>query len=111
MNEAGDLVTQDMEKAEALNAFFASQFLIIATGRNAWRLQESKCHSYIQKGHEGELRELEASQIHIDLWKGDGAINLGKHFRHMNDKKVITSSLCAFTKGKSCLTPLANLYD
>lgn len=48
------------------------------------------CQSCLQKGQEGESRELQAHQPHLDPWKGDGTANPGNHFqtleRHGDDQ-------------------------
>ena len=50
------------------------------TGRSAQRLEESKCHSYLQGGQEGRLRKLQAAQPHLSPWESDRANQSGNHF-------------------------------
>ena len=52
----------------------------MAAERGAWGLEESKCHSYLQKGQGGRSRELQAGQAHLYPWEGDEATNAGNHF-------------------------------
>lgn len=44
---------------------------IVATGRSVQRLEERKCHSYLQKGQAGGFRVLQAVQPHLDHWEGN----------------------------------------
>jgi len=48
----------------------------MATGR----IEESKCHSYLQEEQEGELRELQASQSHLSPCESEPA-HAGSHFQ------------------------------
>lgn len=47
---------------------------------SAQRLEESKCHSYLQEGQGGQPKELQAGQPHLDPWKGDGAVHPRNYF-------------------------------
>lgn len=54
-------------------------YLIMATGRSALKLEESKYHSYLQEG-QGMPWELQAGQHHLSLWEGDGTANPENNF-------------------------------
>jgi len=71
---------------------------IMAIGRSAQILEESRCHFCFHEGQEAGPRELQASQPHLDPWEGDGAANPGNHSRHMKDEKIIRSSQHGLTK-------------
>ena len=45
------------------------------------RLEEIKCHSYLQVGQEGGAGELQASQLHLSPWEGDRAANPANYFQ------------------------------
>ncbi|GAB0183985.1 mitochondrial enolase superfamily member 1 [Grus japonensis] len=47
------------------------------TGEVPEGLEESQCHSSLQKGQEGGPRNLQASQPHLHPWKDDGATYSG----------------------------------
>lgn len=65
---------------------------MMATGRSAQSLEESKCHS--QDKQEGGPSPLSL--------KGDGILQIIS--RHMKEKTIIGCSQHGFTKRKSCLT-------
>ena len=80
--------------------------------RGAWGLEESQCHSSLQKGQEGGPRNLHANQLHLHPWKGDGTAHPGGHLKACGGKKkVIVSSQHEFTKGKSCLPKVIAFYN
>ena len=65
----------------------ARLWLILATGRNAQRLEESKRHSYLHEGQEGEHEELQVSQPYLNPREGDQTGNPGNHFQaHKGEK-------------------------
>lgn len=43
-------------------------------------LEDCKCYTYLQEGKEGEIRELQAVQFHLDPLEGDGANKPRGHF-------------------------------
>jgi len=53
---------------------------VSANRRGVWRLENNQCHSSLQKVKDGGSRELQASQPHLCLWKGDGTICPGFFF-------------------------------
>lgn len=52
----------------------------MVTRRSAQRLEEKKCHVYLQEGQEGGLRELQAGQLHLRPWEGDRTNDPGNNF-------------------------------
>lgn len=53
----------------------------MAIRRSTEELEENKYHSLVQEGQEGEHRELQTGQPHLDHRKGDRTTNPGKHFQ------------------------------
>lgn len=54
---------------------------IMAIGRGAWELEESKCQSFLVNGQEGGPRELQACQPQHAPCKGNGTANPGNHYQ------------------------------
>ncbi|GAB0192621.1 mitochondrial enolase superfamily member 1 [Grus japonensis] len=78
--------------------------------RSAQRLEERKCHFYLQERQEEEPRELQTSQPHLSPWESNGAANPGKHFQAHEIKKITRTNQHELTKGKSCSINLINFY-
>ena len=53
--------------------------MIVVNWRGAQGLEESKCHSCLQKGQDGGPWELQAGQLDLNPWEGDRAANPGNH--------------------------------
>lgn len=53
---------------------------IVATGRNAQRLEESKCHSHLQEGQEGGTTHSSTKGPNLGPLEGDRTANPGNHF-------------------------------
>lgn len=78
------------------------------TGRDSSRLEKNKCLFIVQK-EQGGLRNLQASQPHLNSSEVYGANNLGNNFQdyvYMKDVKVTMSSQHGITKGKLSLRKL-----
>lgn len=73
---------------------------VLENRRDAWKVEDSQCYTSFQKGQEGEARELQASQHHLNLWECDGTVILETISSHMK-KVVLRGSQCGFTKWKS----------
>jgi len=43
------------------------------------RLEENKCHCYVQEGQEERLGKLQAGPLHLSLWEADEENPPGKH--------------------------------
>ncbi|KAK4831130.1 hypothetical protein QYF61_015433 [Mycteria americana] len=118
LNEMGDLVTQDMEKAEELNAAFAL-VLTSQTGLQESRIPETRGKGWskeyvplVEEDQKGKKEDPE-NQRRVTLIPGKvmEKLILETISRHMNNKKIIRISRHGFTKGKSCMTNLINFYD
>lgn len=48
--------------------------------RNKMFIEESKCHSYFHKEHEGRPKELQVNELHLNCEEDDGAANFGNLF-------------------------------
>lgn len=53
-------------------------YSFMTTGRSASRLEESKCHSCLLEGQEGESEEIQAEKLHLGLRESDGTANPGE---------------------------------
>ena len=62
--------------AEPLSIIFERSW---RTGEVSRRLEKSQCRSNLQKGKEGESRELQSGQPHLHPGKDDGAAHSGVH--------------------------------
>ena len=56
-------------------------FEVMVTGRGSGRLEESKCHSYLQKRQEGRHGDIQTDQPHLSIWEGAGDNPPEKHFQ------------------------------
>ncbi|KAK4807194.1 hypothetical protein QYF61_024314 [Mycteria americana] len=136
LNEAGGVVTQDIKKAEVLNASFASVFTskidlqesqAPETGEKAgarkmyswwkrirqfgevpedWR--KESVPPIFKKEDPGNCRLVSLTSIPGKVME---QIILGTISRHIKVNKVITNIQHGLTKGKSCLTNVINFYD
>ncbi|PKU35582.1 glycerol kinase [Limosa lapponica baueri] len=140
LNGVGALVTEDTEKAELLNAAFASVFTAKANPQesqtlevreNIWRKEDfplveqdwvkdhlGKLKTHTSMGpngmHPRELRELSdviAKPLFISFERVMEQLNFDVIAKHMKEKKVLRSGQQGFIKGKSCLTNLITFYD
>lgn len=68
---------RELEGEAALNNIWS----IMATGRIVQRLEEWKCYSYLQEGQEGEPKELQVGQSHLNPLEIDRAVNSGNYFQ------------------------------
>lgn len=72
------------------------------------RLEENKCHSFLQENQEGEAPEncnlVTLTSILMEQ------LSLETITRDFKDRKIISSDH-DFTNGKSCLTNLINICD
>ena len=55
--------------------------------RGARGLEKGQCHSNLQKGQEGALRDLQAGQPNLHPGKGDGAAYPGNHHQASGRKE------------------------
>lgn len=69
MGFAGMCLQVLRELADGTEATVSSLWLIMVIGRNAWRLEKSKCHSCLQEGQKRGCRNQEASQAHLHPWE------------------------------------------
>ncbi|GAB0209860.1 hypothetical protein GRJ2_003451700 [Grus japonensis] len=124
LNEVGALVMEDTEKAELLNAAFASVFTAKADSQVSqtakghgeqerclkdWR--KANVTPVFKKGRKegpGNYRPVSLTSIPGKVME---QIILGVINKHVEEKKVIRSGQHGFTKGKSCLTNLIAFYD
>lgn len=61
-------------------------------------MEESKCHSYLQKGHTEGSRKLQASQIHLIPANVTDHIIMEAISKYTKDKKVTWSSQHGFVR-------------
>lgn len=92
---AADLVTQDKEKVEVLNAFFTFTFMMMLN---------------LKKGREGVPRELQDSQPHLSPWESDGTTNSGKHFQAHKIKEGDWGYLAWIHQGEVIFSQHDNLW-
>ncbi|CAM5115567.1 unnamed protein product [Eretmochelys imbricata] len=105
LNEGGNLVTEDVEKANVLNTFFASVFMnkvssqTTALGSTAWG--------------GGDQPSVEKEVVRDYLEKLDEHKSMGLDALHLRVLKELADVIAEplFTKGKSCLTNLIAFYD
>ncbi|PKU28841.1 rna-directed dna polymerase from mobile element jockey-like [Limosa lapponica baueri] len=134
LNDTGNLVTQDTEKAEVLNAAFASVF---TSKTSLWKPKSQRPGAKARKIYPwwkrlGEVPDDWRKENVTPILKKGKKEDPGKYrpvsltsipekvmeqpvpgtiSRHMKDKKIIRISEHGFTKRNSCLTNLINFYD
>lgn len=77
---------------------------IVTTERSAWRLKERKWQFSPQEGQEKEPGDLQASQPHLSLLKGDRTAHLETTSRHIKEKESSVVRMDSPTE--SCAWPI-----